>query len=100
MHCKAGSDRAGLMSALFLLLEEKQDVNAALKQLSPAFGHLRQSKAGVLDHFLETYRDFTKKQPMDFLDWARTHYNRDDVIKTHKVASWAEWLNSGLLKRE
>jgi protein tyrosine phosphatase (PTP) superfamily phosphohydrolase (DUF442 family) len=100
MHCKAGSDRVGLMSALYLLLDEKHDVHAALKQLSPVYGHMRQSKAGVLDHFLETYRDFTAKKPMDFMDWAQQHYSRDDVIRTHKVSGWAEWLYNDVLRRE
>jgi protein tyrosine phosphatase (PTP) superfamily phosphohydrolase (DUF442 family) len=100
MHCKAGADRVGIMSALFLLLAEKQDVNTALKQLSPIYGHVRQSKAGVLDHFLETYRDFNLKQPIGFSDWALNHYDRDEVIRTHKISTWAEWLYNDVLKRE
>ncbi|MBI3419408.1 MAG: tyrosine-protein phosphatase [Proteobacteria bacterium] len=100
MHCKAGSDRVGIMSALYLLLNEKADVDSALKQLSLRYGHVRQSKTGVLDHFLKTYRDFSAKKPADFMEWAQRHYDRDEVIKTHKISSWAEWLYNDVLKRE
>jgi protein tyrosine phosphatase (PTP) superfamily phosphohydrolase (DUF442 family) len=100
MHCKAGSDRVGVMSALYLLLVEKQDIGQALLQLSPRYGHVRQSKAGVLDRFLEEYRDFSARTPTPFMDWAMQHYDRDKVIASHKIAGWAEWLYNDVLKRE
>ena len=54
-HCKSGADRAGLMSALYLLLREGAEPQEAARQLSPRFGHLRQGKTGVLDAFIEAY---------------------------------------------
>ncbi len=100
MHCKAGSDRVGMMSALYLLLSENRPAEEAQRQLSWRYGHVRQSKAGVLDHFLRAYRDFSAQRPIAFLDWAQRHYNRDEVIKGHKVSGWAEWLYNKVLKRE
>lgn len=100
MHCKAGSDRAGIMSALYLMLAEKKSVKIAMKQLSLRFGHVRQSKTGVLDKFLETFEIFSTKNKIDFMTWARKHYNRDEVIASHKTFSWAEWLYDRALKRE
>ena len=100
MHCKAGADRVGIMSALYLLIEKKEPVEKALQQLSFKFGHVKQSKAGVLDKFFETYRDFNKATPTPFMEWAMNHYDRDAVIASHKIAGWAEWLYNDVLKRE
>lgn len=100
MHCKAGADRVGLMSALYLIIHENKPAEEAQQQLALRYGHVRQSKAGVLDKFFEEYIAFNAKQPMPFLEWALNHYDRDHVIASHKVASWAEWLYNGVLKRE
>jgi protein tyrosine phosphatase (PTP) superfamily phosphohydrolase (DUF442 family) len=100
MHCKAGADRVGLMSAMYLLVVEKQSPEKVLEQLSMKYGHVRQSKAGVLDKFIETYRDFNAVTPMPFMQWALNHYDRDAVIASHKIAGWAEWLYNDVLKRE
>lgn len=104
MHCKAGSDRAGLMSALYLLIHEQRPVEEALKQLSLRYGHVRASKAGVLDDFLEAYRNFNAGSeiatPLPFMEWALTHYDRDAIIAQHQVRPWAEWLYNDVLKRE
>jgi protein tyrosine/serine phosphatase len=100
MHCKAGSDRAGIMSALYLIVAEKVPVKKAKKQLSLRFGHVRQSKTGVLDKFLEEFERFSSDGKTDFMTWARTAYDRDAVIKSHKTFSWAEWLYNKALKRE
>lgn len=100
MHCKAGADRVGLMSALYLMIHEKRSVEEAMQQLSARYGHVRQSKAGVLDTFLETYRDFNARTPIPFMEWAMNHYDRDAVIASHKISGWAEWLYNDVLKRE
>ena len=88
------------MSALYLLLVEKQPVETAMQQLSLRYGHVRQAKTGVLDKFLETYRDFNLQHKTDFLTWARQHYDRDSVIASHKIFSLAEWFNTSLMHRE
>lgn len=104
MHCKAGADRVGVMSALYLLIEKNAPVDEALEQLSIKYGHVKQSKAGVLDKFFETYRDFNAKNSLEdqmpFMQWAMHHYDRDAVIASHKIAGWAEWLYNDFLKRE
>jgi hypothetical protein len=54
----------------------------------------------VLDRFLEEYRDFSKRQPISFMDWALNHYDRDAVIAAHKPSPLAEWIYTDVLKRE
>jgi len=100
MHCKAGSDRVGIMSALYLLIAEKRPIEEAKKQLSLRFGHMRHAKTGVLLKFLETFQEFSEKNGADFMTWARNHYDRDAVISSHRIFSWAEWLTAKVLKRE
>ncbi len=104
MHCKAGADRVGIMSALYLLIEKEAPVEKALEQLSFKYGHVKQSKAGVLDKFFETYRDFNAERRLEdrvsFMTWAMNYYDRDKVIASHKIATWAEWLYNDFLKRE
>ncbi len=100
MHCKAGSDRVGIMSALYLLIAEKKPVEEAMEQLSLRFGHVRHAKTGVLDRFLEEYLIFNQKQPLPFMEWAMNHYDRDAVIASHKPVNWAEWIYNDVLRRE
>lgn len=100
MHCKAGADRVGIISAIYLLIAEKKPVEEAMQQLSLRYGHVRHAKTGVLDRFLEEYLVFNKKQPTPFMEWAMNHYDRDAVIASHKITSWAEWLYNDVLRRE
>lgn len=79
MHCKSGADRAGLMSALYLILQEGAPIETARAQLSLKYLHIRQGKTGVLDAFLEAYSQFNAKTPKPFLDWVSEDYDRDAV---------------------
>ena len=73
LHCKSGADRAGFAAALFVLIEGGT-TEAALRHLSLRFGHLRRSRAGVLDAFFLRYaRDAEGKKP--FLVWVREDYD-------------------------
>ena len=53
MHCKSGADRAGLMSALYLILNQNVSVDKAKNQLSFKYLHLKHAKTGILDAFLK-----------------------------------------------
>lgn len=75
LHCKSGADRAGLMSALYLMLHKGVHVNEAKQQLSWRFGHWRQAKTGLLDHFLEAYEAYDRTKPTPFLTWVDDVYD-------------------------
>ena len=99
-HCKSGADRAGFMSALYLLVHENRPIEEALRQLSPRFGHWRQSKTGVLDRFFEVYRDYQKNNGGDFRRWLALAYDRDAIKRDFHDNRWVTVLLDRVLMRE
>ncbi len=100
VHCKSGADRAGLLSALFLILHEGRPVEEALGQLSLRYGHVRQGKTGMLDFFLERYAEDNRAQAMPFLDWVDSKFDRPSIMKSFHSQWWANVLVDRLLRRE
>ncbi len=100
IHCKSGADRAGLMSALYMILREGQPVDQASRQLSLRYGHFRQADTGVLDHFLDAYREQTAGEPMDFLQWVDERYKPKEVARGFRPQGFTNFLVNRLLKRE
>lgn len=76
MHCKAGADRAGLASAIYLLSVTDAPLSEARKMLSWRFLHLRSSKAGALDRVLDAY---AAHQQQPFADWVETTYSPEAI---------------------
>ena len=74
-HCKSGADRAGFVSALYLMVFENQPVEVARKQLSLKYIHLDFTATGVQDYILEVYAARNARQPIGFEDWIRTEYD-------------------------
>ncbi len=99
-HCKSGADRAGIGSALYLLLVKGAPVEEAQKQLSMRFLHIKYAKTGLLDHFLESYRKFNEHRPTPFLEWVDCYYDRDALSKEFMSRGWANTLVDRLLNRE
>ena len=98
VHCKSGADRAGLAAGMFLLLHGG-DSRAALGQLSWRFGHLRGSRAGVLDAFFRTFaREAEGRKP--FLDWLVDEYDPRLLAAARRPGAIADVLHSRLLHRE
>ncbi|MCR9069700.1 MAG: tyrosine-protein phosphatase [Rhodobacteraceae bacterium] len=73
MHCKSGADRAGLASALYLLVIEGKPLAEARRMLSPRFLHFKGSKTGVLDRVLDQYE--TESAGRDFETWLEESYD-------------------------
>jgi protein tyrosine/serine phosphatase len=98
LHCKSGADRAGFAAAVFLLLEGAT-VATALGQLSLRHGHLRGSRAGVLDATLLQF-ETAGQGHIPFLDWVRTRYDPDTITARFKSGGLAGFLHDRLLHRE
>lgn len=74
LHCKSGADRAGLASAIYLLINGAPLADAR-RHLSLRYLHLHQTKTGVLDAFLDAYAPFEGQ--MSFETWVRDIYDRE-----------------------
>ena len=98
IHCKSGADRAGLAAGLYVLIQGGSSVDA-LRQLSWRFGHIKQSKTGILDGFFLTYANEGEgKKP--FLDWVREDYDENRLRAAFKSGKLAGFLNDVVLRRE
>ena len=98
IHCKSGADRAGLAAALYVLTKGGSTADA-VQQLSWRFGHIKQSKTGILDGFLLTYaREGEGKKP--FLDWVREDYDEAKLRAQFKSDKLAGFINDKILRRE
>jgi protein tyrosine/serine phosphatase len=75
MHCKSGADRAGLASAIYLMVMKGQDVARARRMLSLRYVHLRFTKTGVLDMMLDHYATRNAASPISFEDWIDREYD-------------------------
>jgi protein tyrosine/serine phosphatase len=98
VHCKSGADRAGFAAAVFTLLQGG-DTAAALRQMSLRHGHLRRSRAGVLDAVLLAYRRDGEGR-MGFRDWVESRYQPDEVTRAFKSGGLSEFLHDQVLRRE
>jgi protein tyrosine/serine phosphatase len=100
LHCKSGADRAGFLSALYLIVVEDVPVERARRQLSLRFLHFRSSKTGILDAVFSTYLAQTREQPKPFLDWVREDYDPAAITRAFRPSFLGEALDRWLLRRE
>ncbi len=98
VHCKSGADRAGFAAAVFLILQGVP-VALALGQMSLRHGHLRGSRAGVLDAFLMCYAREAEGRK-DFLDWVRDDYDAAALGRGFTAGGLAGFLQDRVLGRE
>jgi len=62
IHCKAGADRTGLVSAMALLLMTDATLSEARKQLLPRFGHFRFGRLSAMDEFFDFYEGYLRSR--------------------------------------
>ncbi len=96
MHCKSGADRTGLAAALYLMVQEGKSLEEARKQLSFRYLHIRRTKTGILDHFLDVYAARNADEPIDIQTWIATEYNADTLqasfeAKQASLRFWQGW---------
>lgn len=100
LHCKSGADRAGFAAALWLMLVEGAPVEVAQRQLSLRFGHVRQSKTGVLDAFFDAYAREGAARGRTLRDWIADGYDPDRIAREFHAKGWASLLVDDILNRE
>jgi protein tyrosine/serine phosphatase len=98
VHCKSGADRAGLAAGLFVLLAGGTSAEA-MGQLHWRFGHIKQSRTGVLDAFFLLYARVAEgRKP--FLDWVRDDYDQAKLRADFQARGLASFVNDWVLARE
>ncbi len=99
MHCKAGADRVGLMSMLYLHLRQGRPIRE-LRQLHWKYGHFRTANTGLLDHFFEAYLRDTAEEPMTLLEWVERKYDREQLRAAYRPRAVASFVVDRILRRE
>lgn len=100
IHCKSGADRAGFLSALYLIVVEGKPVREAKGQLSLRHLHIRASRTGVLDSVFETYLAAHPDEGTPFLDWIRDGYDPDEIDRTYRAKGLADFIDRVILRHE
>ncbi len=96
MHCKSGADRTGLAAALYLMLYEDASLEEARKQLSFRYLHIRRTRTGILDHFLDVYAARAAESSISIERWILTEYDQDALTASFKekqaaLKPWQGW---------
>jgi protein tyrosine phosphatase (PTP) superfamily phosphohydrolase (DUF442 family) len=73
-HCKSGADRAGMVSAMYLLIFENAPLALAKKQLGIKYAHLTFTKTGVQGYVLDIWGARQSLGEIGFEDWIRSEY--------------------------
>ncbi len=94
LHCKSGADRAGLVSAIYLIVQKKLSVAEAKKQLSFKYLHLDFTKTGILDYIFNVFDERLKIENIDFIDWLKKEY--DAEILNSSFRSRIEWKRTAI----
>lgn len=100
MHCKSGADRAGMAAALYLLMQTGASVEAARRQLSWRYLHLPGAAAGVLGAMLDRYGADAAAAPIGFVDWVRTRYDPEAIMRDFTGSRAGRLVGDRLLGRE
>jgi protein tyrosine phosphatase (PTP) superfamily phosphohydrolase (DUF442 family) len=88
VHCKQGSDRSGLVSAIWLHDYEGKTLDEARNQLSLEYGHIPHGGASDMDKFLDMYEEFARtNKNISIKEWTRLHYFEE---KPGREVAWYE----------
>ena len=101
MHCKSGSDRAGIMSVFYLHFRKGLPIREALSQLSIRYGHMRAGLTGVLDYTFERYLQEAEPFGVSFIDWVQSEaYDAPAIEKEFRSNWWGRLMTEKILRRE
>ncbi len=99
LHCKSEADRAGLASVIYLLAQGT-DPEIAARQLSLKFAHLRISRTGILDAFVQAYANARRETGIGFLDWVDHGYDPEALAAEFSATRAGNRMLDWVLRRE
>ena len=101
IHCKSGSDRAGLMSVFYKHFREGRPIREAVEPLSMRYGHMRAGKTGMLDFTFDHYLAEVEPRGLSFLEWVQSdEYDPPALEKRFKSSWWGSLITERILRRE
>jgi len=83
IHCKAGADRTGLASALYLMMQQDEPPGQAIRALTIYHGHIPFFGTERLHEPLDEYARWLDSQglahtPARFREWVKNDYRSAD----------------------
>lgn len=85
LHCKSGADRAGLVSALWLLDQEGASIEQARAMLSLKYMHLKRTRTGLMDFLLDRYAADHAATGIAVRDWFATRYDPEVITAAYEA---------------
>ncbi|WMS41619.1 tyrosine-protein phosphatase [Acuticoccus sp. MNP-M23] len=89
-HCKSGADRAGLATALYLIIVEGASAATAAEALSLRYGHFSRGKTGILDAFIGAYATTGEAAGLSFSEWVETVYDPEALLAGFRTSRTAD----------
>lgn len=101
MHCKAGSDRAGIYSTFYQYFRKGIPIEKTNQLRLWPYGHFKYSKAGKIDHFFDSYKAYRKSHPeVGLLEWAENIADRNKMDSEFKPGGLSSFINDFILFRQ
>jgi len=100
IHCKAGADRTGLVATLYCHWVKKREIKDINQLKFFPFGHIKYSKAGLIDFYFDNYEKYIKNNDnISLLEWTKS-IEAEELGKKFKSNNFADIINNIFLKRE
>lgn len=101
IHCKAGADRAGIYSTLYMYFRKGVPIEQIDQLKLWPYGHIRHSRAGKIDHYFAQFVAYRKEHPeADLLSWADNVADCEKIDKSFVAGGFASFINDYVLRRE
>lgn len=101
MHCKSGSDRAGIMSVLYMHFRKGLPIREAMEQLHLRYLHVKQGNCGVLDYTFERYLAEGDPKGLTFLEWVESDsYDAAQIKADFRAGMIGKLISDKILRRE
>lgn len=99
IHCKAGADRAGIGSMLYLHYHKGVPLEHTKQLKFWPYGHIKYARTGLIDLFVELYAARGADAPSDPAEFAKT-LDRERLEKEFKTVPFFEKIVDKVLRRE
>lgn len=96
LHCYNGSDRTGMASTAFLLLNTSVGLEEALGQLHVRYGHFTMGNRRAQEEIFDLYRDYLQARQVDH---SSDHF-RIWAMRSYEFTSWIpRWMKEAVPPR-